>query len=631
MWLSVTQLAGLLNISERAVRKALAEKRYSTARYADLMRGGCGGKVWEISAHDPAIPASVRKSLGIEEQGDIVTKIIEEAQRMAIAPEMLNDEKTALRLRVLRRLAERPQEVKKGDWHRLVSQEEGVPVKTMYRWVAEAERGKITSDRAPLPVAIAVESGPIKIEVKSRSFTPQALEYGLSLLINNPRKDVKYAYQELCIKAETEGWELGSLNSFYRAYRQLPPVIGVLASSGKRGAESIIKPAIYRDMTNVGVYDILIGDQHIFDYIVFDDDGEPFRPEMFAWVDAKSRYFSGIWPVMGHYDKYAVGFALREACRYGLPKELYNDWGKPECSKYVTHLRRQLSGKTVFKQGYEDFGDILEQTRAKPRNAQAKAIESYFYHTVENPLKQLGIPGYARRDNDDKKNEHIQGELRRQIKDKKLLHVKDFLEIVLQVFDDWHKHTMTVDKTVPEDVFAGGIANLHKFDDRTLDFLFWPAERRLVRNSMVEMTLAGFGKCKWYAPELSALSTRGRRMPVEVRFNPYDPSKVYILDVETHKSICIAEQWGDTDPRDRTAVARKIRRQNQLLGWWVDAFKQLAKPEIKIHQFTPYEGAEICEMEKARTEREEIVINGDALDRKIINLSKELSKRTGTE
>ena len=97
---------------------------------------------------------------------------------MAIAPEMLNDEKTALRLRVLRRLAERPQEVKKGDWHRLVSQEEGVPVKTMYRWVAEAERGKITSDRAPLPVAIAVESGPIKIEVKSRSFTPQALEYG---------------------------------------------------------------------------------------------------------------------------------------------------------------------------------------------------------------------------------------------------------------------------------------------------------------------------------------------------------------------------------------------------------------------------------------------------------------------
>ena len=70
-----------------------------------------------------------------------------------------------------------------------------------------------------------------------------------------------------------------------------------------------------------------------------------------------------------------------------------------------------------------------------------------------------------------------------------------------------------------------------------------------------------------------------------------------------------------------------------MLGWWVDAFKQLAKPEIKIHQFTPYEGAaaEICEMEKVRAEREEIVINGDALDRKIINLSKELSKRTGTE
>jgi len=552
---------------------------------------------------------------------------------MSVAPELLNDEKTALRLRVLRRMAERPQGVKKGDWNGLVSREEGVPVATMYRWAADAERGKITSDRAPVPVAVKVESGPIKIEVISRSFTPQALEYGLALLLNNPRKDVKYAYQELIAKAEAEGWELGSLNSFYRACRQLPPAIGVLASSGKRGAEAIVKPPIYRDMTNVNVYDILIGDQHIFDYIVFDDDGEPFRPEMFAWVDAKSRYFSGIWPVMGHYDKYAVGFALREACRYGLPKTLYNDWGKPECSKYVAHLRDQLSGKTVFKQGYEDLGDTLEQTRAKPRNAQAKAIESYFHHTVENPLKQLGLPGYAHRDVDEKKNEHIQSELRRQIKGKKLLHVKEFLEIVLQVFGDWHRHTMTVDKTVPEEVFANGIADLHRFDDQTLDFLFWPAAKRLVRNSMVEMTLAGFGKCKWYAAELSAFCKRGRRTPVEVRFNPYDASRVYILDVETHKSICIAEQWGDTDPRDKTEVARKIRRQNQLLGWWVDAFKQLARPEVKIHRLSPYEGAvaEIREMEKNRSEREEIVIDGDALDRKIIDLSKELSRRAAVE
>ncbi len=629
MWLTVAQLAGLLNISEQAVRKSVVGKRYISARYLDSSRGGNGGKVWEISAYDPAIPASVRKTLELPETAyDPIKKTIEEAGRMSIAPELLNDGKTALRLRVLRRIAERPEGVKKGDWKALVAKEEGVSLPTIYRWAAEAERGKVTSDKAPVALAVKAESGPLRVAVKSRCFPPQALEYGISLLMKNPRKDVKCAYAELEIKAATEGWEMGSLRSFYRAVHQLPQAVSILASAGRRGLEAVAKPALGRDMSKVNVYDILIGDQHIFDYIVVDDDGEPVRPQMFAWVDAKSRFFSGIWPVMGNYDQFAVGFALREACRYGLPKSLYNDWGKPEGSNYIEQLRRQLSNKTAFKNGYDELWDVLPQVKAKPRNAQAKAIESYFFHAFENPLMQKGLPGYARRDTDDKKNEFIQESLRKQTKGKKLLHVKAFLEIVLEVVDDWHKHIMTEDRTIPEEVFAGGISHLHRFDDQTLDFLFWPATKRMVRNSKIQMTLPGFGKREWCAPELSAFCSRGKREKVEVRFNPYDASKIYVLASDTQKLICIAEEWGKVDPFDREAVSDKIRRQNQIVGWWRDIFRQLSKPEIRIHRFTPYKGAaaEVVKLEEARDGFKNIMPDPSEVDRKIINLSEELDR-----
>ena len=106
-----------------------------------------------------------------------------------------------------------------------------------------------------------------------------------------------------------------------------------------------------------------------------------------------------------------------------------------------------------------------------------------------------------------------------------------------------------------------------------------------------------------------------------------------MLDIKTHKSICIAERWGDIDPTDKDAVADKIRRQNRIVPWWADIMRQLSKPEVKIHQFSPYEGAaaEIAELEHTRRETEEIVVDRSALNRKIIRLSDELDKKARLE
>ena len=110
-----------------------------------------------------------------------------------------------------------------------------------------------------------------------------------------------------------------------------------------------------------------------------------------------------------------------------------------------------------------------------------------------------------------------------------------------------------------------------------------------------------------------------------MRFNPYDASTVYVLDLETHKQICIAERWEKSNPFDKAEVSDKVRRQNQLLRYVIDINKQLAKPEIKIHQLSPYEAAaaEIVSIEKGK---EELVVNRAEIDRKIISLSKQLDK-----
>lgn len=627
MWLTVSQLAGLLSVTERAIQKAIADSRYIQVRQIEGRGRGRGGRAWQVSALDPAVPDEVREALGLKGDRWERVRAAKEAEKVGIAPERL-DKRTAKRLRVLKRAAECPAGIPVGEWYARIAADEHVSVPTIYRWLMERKRGKVVSDRAPLAVALSFSSGPLEVAVKSRTFAPQALEYGLSLLANNPRMDVKRAYLETAEEAEKQGWEVGSLASFYRKWNEMPDAIRMLARGGRRGLELGVKPPIYRDYSKLKVYEILVGDQHIFDHTVLLDSGVPIRPQMFAWADFRSRYFSGICPVLGNYDKYAVGFALREACRWGIPDSLYTDWGRPERSDYVARIRRQLDGHAVLKEaefpGLE-LGAELEHHKAKPRNAQAKPIESWFYNAVEAPMKQMGLPGYSRQDKKDEQvNEEIQKRLREEIKGGKLLRVQEFFEIFAKCLEDWHHHTMTEERIVPEECFLEGIQRpLTRIDDRTLEFLFWPAVVRQVRNSQVEITLPAFGKCRWYAPELSSYCGRGKGKKVEVRFNPYDKSVVHCLDLESHKLICTAEDWGKQDPQDMEAVVPLIREQNNLVKCWLNIFGQMKRPDIKVHRLTPYAGA-AAEVQELAAVREELVVNDAELDRKIIALAESM-------
>ncbi|WP_352403019.1 hypothetical protein [Pyramidobacter sp.] len=82
-----------------------------------------------------------------------------------------------------------------------VAQETGIGFSTLSRWAREERQGKAAGARAPLRVAVSSRAGAVGVALRSSSFTPAAIEYGISLLMRNPRLGIRDSYLELSNKA----------------------------------------------------------------------------------------------------------------------------------------------------------------------------------------------------------------------------------------------------------------------------------------------------------------------------------------------------------------------------------------------------------------------------------------------
>ena len=114
---------------------------------------------------------------------------------------------------------------------------------------------------------------------------------------------------------------------------------------------------------------------------------------------------------------------------------------------------------------------------------------------------------------------------------------------------------------------------------------------------------------------------------VEVRYDPYDIERAYILDIDTHELIDIAGAWGKVDPHDQEAFVKKIRIQNALLKDICNIGGRLAgRVRTNLHRLSPYAGA-AAEAEKLDAARERLVVRSDDIDQKIISLGDKLLLR----
>ena len=92
---------------------------------------------------------------------------------------------------------------------------------------------------------------------------------------------------------------------------------------------------------------IVVGDQHIFDYWVEDKEtGKVFRPECYLWLDMRTRMVYGL-----AFAKPGKGYnseTVRQSLRIGLKRfgkfgRTYNDNGRPELAQAVTAIINELA------------------------------------------------------------------------------------------------------------------------------------------------------------------------------------------------------------------------------------------------------------------------------------------------
>lgn len=224
------------------------------------------------------------------------------------------------------------------------------------------------------------------------------------------------AYRALQDEAKKHSWKIGSRSSAYVHLNNLSPLLETHARGGALAIDNYFY--VLRDLDQLDPMQLIVGDQHRFDWWVTDDDGNIFRPECYLWIDMCTRMPYGI-----AFDRKYSSATVKRALHMGLKRfgtygTTYNDNGKPEMAKAMNEIDGDLKAfnmrhADISELNKSDKGYVVEdpdgnpvgvaqtadewrsKTRrlfAKVKNAKAKPIERFF-RTLEQILTDMALPG----------------------------------------------------------------------------------------------------------------------------------------------------------------------------------------------------------------------------------------------
>ena len=228
------------------------------------------------------------------------------------------------------------------------------------------------------------------------------------------------AYNKTVEAARLKGWKVGSEQSAYVHLRDIHAMLLTYVKGGTRALDNIFY--IARDLGALEPFQVVVGDQHKFDFWVLHNGGY-IRPQCYAWLDMRTRLVYGIAFEPGDYNHRTVARALKMGViRFGKFNSTYNDNGAPEKSGAVDRLVNALQ---TYGMSFKDNSDLyrtdggeyaVEDTSgnviatvdnvrewrrenrrmyAQVKNAKAKPIERFF-RTLELLLQDMVLPGYVR-------------------------------------------------------------------------------------------------------------------------------------------------------------------------------------------------------------------------------------------
>ncbi|GBC62519.1 hypothetical protein DENIS_3491 [Desulfonema ishimotonii] len=653
-WFSVKEVSAFEKVVVTTIRRRVARGEYIKVREVKSDKGGRGGKLWEI--HISSLSPEIQKSL-IKQSGDLTPELLPvlpelapEAQleargrlcnlpipsdlaAAAVPVEKVWNEQTtasdaAFRDPRVRRIARIVQEArcipdgwKKKAWVTQVAAKNDASVATVYRWLKKYDTAGLDGLRHTK-----------SCRGRAKKWDTPALDFWIGInLKREHRKIAKDAlYEILRTEAARNGWRIGGYQSALGwLKKRITPQLLAYRDGGHRALDNML-PAVLRTYADLAPFEILVGDQHRFDFwVVSDWTGEVFRPEGYFWQDLRTRCLYG-GAVAQKYSAYLIGLALRMGCNvFGAFKSIYTDNGKPELSRYVTAILmnlRALHMDTLREESNagvdpdadpEEIGALAIEpgTRRKAivKNAKAKMIEGTF-NIFEGILRDhFRVPGSTKRLTDKSETQDVDQEyIRRLARAGKLLKFSEFMATMYHAMDYYNqeKHHRGLHrewcwlprpaKTTPWECLR------HCMEDgwrpthlcpTDIDMLFLArADRggRIVHQGRISFR---HGPIYFYEHE-ALMDYEGQR--VAIRYDMMNPGWLLCFDQKSGDFICRAEPIEWSSMLDTDLAGRKIAEKRKLRKEIIAKFRDytLTVPDfMNYSEITAAEGPEVLPAE----------------------------------
>lgn len=187
--------------------------------------------------------------------------------------------------------------------------------------------------------------------------------------------------------------DIPSYSAFYRRLNnEVPEGVKVLGREGHKAYNDRCAPFIRRLYEDIESNEWWIADNHTFDVMVKDKNGNIHRPYLTAFLDARSGIFTGFHITYNPCSE-ATLIALRKGIlKYGIPDNIYVDNGREFLTFDIGGLGHRKKKPKDGEEKFEPPGVFkrlgINMTNAIVRNAKAKIIERRF-EDVKNDLSRL--------------------------------------------------------------------------------------------------------------------------------------------------------------------------------------------------------------------------------------------------
>jgi putative transposase len=257
-----------------------------------------------------------------------------------------------------------------------VAQHQGLPLRTMQRWLAQYRRHGL---RGLVRRRRADQGHPRRV----RSELTQLIG---GLALRTPPPTAAFVHRQVVAFAAQQGWPIPSYQSVYAVITRLDPAVRTMAHAGTHAYRHTFELVHRREAS--GPNAMWQADHTLLDCWLLDDTGKPARPWLTVIMDDYSRAIAGIGLSFQAPSARQTALVLRQAIwrkaaphwhLCGIPETFYTDHGSDFTSHHLEQVSADLKMRLVFSQP--------GMPRGRGR------IERFFLTLTQ--LWLCGVPGYA--------------------------------------------------------------------------------------------------------------------------------------------------------------------------------------------------------------------------------------------